>query len=234
MAVKNKRVLVTGGAGALGRIVCARFLREGAIVASSYRTESERISLSDFLQGKLLFLKADVTDEEDVKNMFDKVVREHGGIDILVNTVGGFAPTKLLPEVSADEWDRMMELNLLSTFLCTREALRKMKGNSYGRIINISAKVGISPSAGRVPYAISKAGVNLLTETVAQELKGTGVTINAIAPSIIDTAANRESMPDENHSKWVRPETIADMIVYLCSDEARQISGTIIKAYGDV
>ncbi|HWP82045.1 MAG TPA: SDR family NAD(P)-dependent oxidoreductase [Bacteroidota bacterium] len=234
MPLKNKRVLVTGGTGALGSFLCERFLQEQMKVAATYRSEEKRASFPQFIAKNALLIKADVSNENDVRRLFDDVVSNFGGVDIVVNTVGGYIPTKHLTEVSTEEWERMMNINLRSTFLCTREALKKMKGNSYGRIMNMSAKIGLHPTPGRVAYAISKAGVNMLTEIIAQELKGTGITINAIAPSIIDTAANRESMPDEDHSTWVKPQTIADMILHLCSEEAGQISGNIIKVYGGV
>jgi NAD(P)-dependent dehydrogenase (short-subunit alcohol dehydrogenase family) len=109
-----------------------------------------------------------------------------------------------------------------------------MKGQAYGRITNISAMVGFSPAPGRAPYAVSKAGVSLLTEIVAQEVKGSGITVNAIAPSIIATQANIESMPGEDSSKWVTPDQIADLACYLCSSAAGSITGTTVKAYGGV
>jgi NAD(P)-dependent dehydrogenase (short-subunit alcohol dehydrogenase family) len=107
-----------------------------------------------------------------------------------------------------------------------------MKNQKYGRIVNISAMVGLNPSPGRSAYAISKSAVSLFTDIVGQEQKGSGITINAIAPSIIDTPANRISMPEEDFNRWVKPEHIADIICYLCSEAASDVTGTTIKAFG--
>jgi NAD(P)-dependent dehydrogenase (short-subunit alcohol dehydrogenase family) len=126
----------------------------------------------------------------------------------------------------------MMNINLKAAFLLTREALRRMEKQSYGRIIHISAMIGIRPLPERIPYAVSKASVSLLTELVSQEVGGSGITVNAVAPSIIATPANLASMPAENSSQWVTPDQIADIISFLCSPAAAAINGTTIKAFG--
>jgi NAD(P)-dependent dehydrogenase (short-subunit alcohol dehydrogenase family) len=228
MSVKNRVVLVTGGTGALGSVIAGRCADGGGIVTVTSYQATEKTDTD------IRVVHTDVTDEASVKALFDRVVAESGRIDVLINTVGGFLPKKNLTDLSKGEWDLMMNINLSSTFLCTREALIRMKGQSYGRIINFSAMVGLSPSAGRSAYAISKAGVVILTEVVAQEIKGSGITINAIAPSIIDTPANRSSMPKEDFSRWVPPASIADAILYLCAESSRHISGTTIRAFGGI
>jgi NAD(P)-dependent dehydrogenase (short-subunit alcohol dehydrogenase family) len=232
--LKNKIALVTGGTGALGSIIASRLFDEGGTVFASYVLERELALLSESFRSRVKVLKADVTDENQVEGLYDRVLSDAGRVDIVVNTVGGFLPRRSLQEVSVAEWDLMMNINLKSTFLSVREALRRMRGQPYGRIINISAMVGLNPTAGRAPYAISKAGVSLLTEIVAQEVKGTGITINAIAPSIIATPANLASMPDEDSNKWVKPEEIAELVCYLCSASAGAVTGTTVKAYGGV
>jgi NAD(P)-dependent dehydrogenase (short-subunit alcohol dehydrogenase family) len=232
--LKDKTAVITGGTGALGAVIAQRLIDEGSAVFVSFLFDKELAHLSEVFKRKVKILKADVTDERRVKDLYDVVVRDSSRVDIVVNTVGGFLPRKPVTEVTLSEWELMMNINLKSTFLSTREALRRMQGQRYGRIINISAMVGLSPSPGRAPYAISKAGVSMLTEIVAQEIKGTGITINAIAPSIIATPANLASMPDEDSSKWVKPEEIADLVSYLCTEPAGAISGTTFKAYGGV
>ncbi len=234
MALTDKYALITGGTGALGSVIARRLTEEGATVFATYLLEKELVFLAEQLRNRLTLFKADVTDETQVIGLYDALLTKGPRIDIVVNTVGGFLARKPLMEVSLMEWDLMMNINLKSTFLSTREALRRMQGQPYGRVINISAMVGLSPTPGRAPYAISKAGVSLLTELVAQEVKGTGITVNAIAPSIIATPANLASMPDEDSSKWVKPEEIADVVCYLCSSAAAAITGTTIKAYGGV
>lgn len=234
MSLSDKVALVTGGTGALGSVIAQRLSEEGGVVFISYLFEKELTHLADAFKSRVKIVKADVTDERQVKELYDAVVGSASRIDIVVNTVGGFLPRKPITEVELSEWELMMNVNLKSAFLSTREALRRMRNQRYGRIINISAMVGLSPTAGRAPYAISKAGVSMLTEIVAQEVKGTGITVNAIAPSIIATPANLSSMPDEDSSKWVKPEEIADLVCYLCSGPAGAITGTTFKAYGGV
>ncbi|MBI4428543.1 MAG: SDR family oxidoreductase [Ignavibacteriales bacterium] len=234
MNLEGKIALVTGGTGALGSVIARKFVAERMKVAVSYILENELKHVPDEQKKQLFIFRANVNEEHEVVQLFNAVLAEFGRVDIVVNTVGGFLPTKPISEVSVEEWDRMMNLNLKSTFLCTREALRRMKGATYGRVVNTSAMVGLSPSPGRAAYAISKAAVSLLTEIVAQEVKGTGITVNAVAPSIIRTKANLESMPGEDSSKWVKPEEIAGLICYLCSESAGAITGTTMKAYGGV
>ncbi len=234
LSLDGKRAIVTGSSGALGAIITTRFLAEGALVTASYRDPREKIGMAGTSQTNLFRIQADVTVESQVEGLFAKATEKMRGLDILVNTVGGFLPSKPIGEVSIEEWDRMLSLNLRSTFLCTREAIRRMKGKKFGRIINFSAMTGLRPSPGRAAYAVSKSAVASFTEIAALELKGTGITINAIAPSIVDTDANRISMPDEDHSTWVKPDRIADVICYLCTDAASDVTGTIVKAFGGV
>lgn len=232
MSLHGKTAIITGGSGALGAVIVRRFLDEGMKVAVSYRDPKEFGRLPEKIRTVIDSSQIDVTVESEVQRLFDNAVTKMQKVDILVNTVGGFLPRKPITDVTVEEWDRMMSINLKSVFLCSREALRRMTGQHYGRIVNISAMTGLNPSPGRTAYAISKSAVSLLTDLAGQESKGTGITVNAIAPSIIDTEANRQSMPGEDYSQWVKPEHIADIICYLCSDEARDITGTTIKAVG--
>jgi NAD(P)-dependent dehydrogenase (short-subunit alcohol dehydrogenase family) len=234
MSLSEKYAVVTGGTGALGSVIAGRLAREGAAVFVTYRREEELRGFSSGSTRSIATIKADLTVEADVRQLYEQIISRAGRVDIIVNAVGGFLPRKPITEVTLAEWDSMMEVNLKSTFLSTREALRRMQRQAYGRIINISAMVGLNPTAGRAPYAISKAGVSLLTDVVAQEQKGSGITVNAIAPSIIATPSNLASMPGEDSSKWVKPEEIADLVVYLCSEPAGAITGTTFKAYGRV
>ena len=232
MNLNEKIALVTGGTGGLGSVIARRLCDEGCSVAISYRREVELNRLPQSLKGQVKAFKADVSNEKEVQRLYDSLAGSFAGIDIVVNTVGGYLPQRLIAETSVEDWDLMMSINLKSAFLSTREALRRMQGRPYGRIINIAAMVGLKPAPGRAAYAISKAGVALFTDLAAQETKGSGITVNAIAPSIIATTANLESMPGEDSSKWVAPDQIADLICYLCSPSASAISGTTIKAYG--
>ena len=224
--------LVTGGTGALGSVIADRLSSEGALVTATFLSEQSTNRLPQTMRERVKFIKVDMTHESQVKSLYDSILSASSRVDIVVNTIGGFLPRKPLTEVTVEEWDLMMNINLRTTFLSTREALLRMQGQAYGRIINISAMVGLSPSPGRAPYAISKAGVSMLTDLTAQEVKGSGITVNAIAPSIIATKSNIASMPQEDSSKWVTPEQIADLVCYLCSSAAGSITGTTVKAYG--
>lgn len=234
MALTKKVVLVTGGTGALGQSLVQRFMNEDCKVVSTFISSPPEINGETSTKNRIDFIKADISSEQEVKALFAEVLRRHQRIDIVVNTVGGFAGGKTVRETPLADWNRMMSLNLTTAFLCTREALIRMRGNEYGRIINITAMVALLPTSGKSAYAVSKAGVKLLTEIAALEEKGAGVTVNAIAPSIIATPANLKAMPNEDSTKWVKPEDIADMVCYLCSDAARAITGTTIRAFGGV
>lgn len=234
MKFKGKTTLITGGTGALGHVVAEFFLREGANVATSYLYEDELKRLSDNFRNNVHIIRADVTDDQGVAMLFEQVIAKYGNVDILINIVGGFLPGAKLKDVKTKDWDHMMNINLRSVFLCSREFLQKIGDATYGRIISISAMPVFRPSAGKGPYAVSKAGVYMLTQILGEELKGTGVTANAIAPSVLRTQANMNSMPDENPAKWVAPEEIAEIMLFLCSDGGTSINGTCIPMFGGV
>jgi len=216
----------------LGQAVAESMLREGARVASSYFSEGELKNLPGDLRASLLLVRADVTKEPEVVSLFAEVRKHLGQPEILVNLVGGFLPGEKIAEVELEGWDRMMNLNLRSTFLCSREFLRGRKGADYGRIISIAAMPALKPVAGKGPYAVAKGGVVTLTQVLGEELKGSGVTANAIAPSILDTKANREAMPGENPAAWVVPGDLAETVLHLCSERSGSINGTIIPMFG--
>ncbi len=234
VSLKGKIVLITGGTGALGHVVAERLLQEGCAVATSYIFEDELKRLSETFKKNVIVMRADVTDDEDVSALFHQVLKKFGRVDILINIVGGFIPRCDVKEVKTKDWDHMMNINLRSVFLCSREFLQALGKASYGRIISISAMPVFKPVAGRAPYAVSKAGVMMLTQILGEELKGTGVTANAIAPSILKTQANIASMPDEDASKWVGPEEIAELMLLLCSDKGSSINGVCIPIFGGV
>jgi len=230
--IRNKTVLLTGGTGSLGHVVAEGFTRQGASVATSYIFEDELKRLSADFRKNVLIVRADVAEEEDVAVLFQSVAKKFGRVDILINIVGGFLPRCDFREVKTKDWDHMMNINLRSVFLCSREFLRLLGAASYGRIVSMAAMPALKPSAGRGPYAVSKAGVVLLTQVLGEELKGTGITANAIAPSILKTESNVQSMPDEDSSKWVTPEEVAEMMLFLCSEKAHSINGVCIPMFG--
>ena len=230
--LERKSVLITGGAGALGQATAERFLAEGASVSITYLSEHELKRLSETFKENVFTVRADVTKDGDVAALFHQVIDRFGQVDMLVNLVGGFLPRTMLLDVSSKDWDPMINLNLRSVFLCAREFLHKLPKTDYGRIVSIAAMPALKPTAGRGPYAVSKAGVITLTQVLGEELKGTGVTANAIAPSILKTKANMDSMPQEDFSGWVRLEEIVETIVFLCSENGRSINGVCIPMFG--
>jgi NAD(P)-dependent dehydrogenase (short-subunit alcohol dehydrogenase family) len=179
-------------------------------------------------------VEADVSDEVSVKEFVAHVMKKFGRVDFLVNLAGGYAGGKPIADVSLQEWEGMLELNLKTAFLMSRETLAPMLKQKFGRIITIAAMPAITSGAKKGPYAIAKRGVIALTETIADEVKGSGVTANAIAPSIIATDANKASMPDADFRRWVEPDELADLVLFLCSDAARSINGNTIKVFGGV
>ncbi len=234
MILKNQTVLITGGTGQLGHVVAGKFTQAGCRVASSYLFENELERLTPEFRKSVLTVRADVTKEEEVRTLFQKVQMEFGTVSILINIVGGFLPRKEVATTTVKEWEQMMNLNLHTTFLCSRQYLQQISGRPYGRIISMSAMPALKPSAGRAPYAVSKAGVVILTQVLGEELKGTGITANAIAPSIIRTEANIKSMPNEDSANWVSSEEIAETMIYLCSESAASINGLTIPMFGAV
>ncbi len=231
----GKVAFVTGGTGALGRVVSEALYTEGAALAITYIHDEQAASLPEPLKAektKLALFKADVTDEEQVKSAFRGTVERFGTVDYLLNIAGGYLEKTPIEQLQLKDWEYMMNLNLKSAFLCTREALKIMRKKGSGRIINISAMAAISPSAGRGAYGISKAAVVTLTKIAAEEVKGTDITVNVIAPSVIVTEANVRSSPDADYSKWVKPEEVAELILYLCSDAAHSINGALIEVKG--
>jgi NAD(P)-dependent dehydrogenase (short-subunit alcohol dehydrogenase family) len=228
MPIKGRTAIVTGGAGALGGAIVRAFLEEGANVGVPVRGDTAGLTAPVFVK------HADVSAEADAA-AFVRAVRERfGGVHYLINAAGGYRGGKTIDQVDLDEWESMMAMNLRSMFLMSRAALPLMRSGGTGRIVSISALPAVKPGAKRGPYAVAKQGINTLTEIMADEVKGTGITVNAIAPSIIATEANRASMPDADVSKWVPPEEIAGLVLYLCSDHARSINGNVIRIFGGV
>lgn len=236
-SLQGKVVMVTGGFGALGLHVSRRFLQEGARVALPVRPGSTPAQLPDDLRkaGSAVFIgDADLEREDQVRAFVAKAAAALGPVDILINAAGGYTGGEPIGNVSADTLDRMLSLNLKTAFHACGAVLPSMRERNTGRIITIAAKTALVPAANRGPYAIAKRAVVTLTETIAEEVKGTGITANAIAPAIIVTPANLASMPGAATSGWVTPGELASLMVFLCSDEAKSINGATIRAFGGV
>ena len=235
MTLEGKVALITGGTGALGRPVTAAFAEAGARVAVPYILEAEVPECKTCLGPRtdaVAFLKADVTKESEVQQLVRTVVGHLGRIDILLNLVGGYVGDIPVTELSEADWDRMLTMNLKSVFLCCKHVVPIMQQAGAGRIVNISSRAAIKVFPGISAYAAAKAGLLAFTETLASEVLKAGITVNAILPSVIDTPANRKAMPKTDHSPWVKPEEIARVLLFLCSEAAREISGASIPVYG--
>jgi NAD(P)-dependent dehydrogenase (short-subunit alcohol dehydrogenase family) len=229
-------VLVAGGTGGLGRAVSLAFLNAGDRVIVTYRLDQEFADLKSVAganASRLAGRPVDVTNETAVQELVDGIVAEHGRLDALVNTVGGFAGGKTLWEVDAKVLDQMLALNLRSGFLLSRAAAKAMLKQGKGAIVNIASKAALEHEAGIAAYAASKAAALALMDSLAADLKGSGVRVNSILPSVIDTEANRKAMPRADFAKWPKPEDIARVILFLCSDEAKVIHGASIPVYGN-
>jgi NAD(P)-dependent dehydrogenase (short-subunit alcohol dehydrogenase family) len=232
----GKVVIVAGGTGGLGRAVSLAFLEEGAKVVVTYRDQKE----FDVLQSEsgangssLDGHHVDVTDERVVRQLLDRALAAHGPLDALVNTVGGYAGGVNLWELEAKVFEQMLALNLRSGFVLSRAAIPAMLKQKHGAIVNVASKAALDHAAGASAYAASKAAALALMDSLAAEVRGTGVRVNSILPSVIDTEANRKAMPDADFAKWPKPEEIARVILFLCSDEGRVIHGAALPVYGD-
>jgi len=232
----GKVVLVAGGTGGLGRAVSLAFLEEGAKVAVTYRKPEDLESLQREAGGKATTLdghRVDVTDEAAVRELIEEIVAQHAQLNVLVNTVGGYAGGTKLWELDTKVFEQMLDLNLRSGHALGRAAVRAMLRQGSGAIVNVAAKAAVDHAAGAGAYAASKAAAVALMDSLAADLKGTGVRVNSVLPSIIDTEANRSVMPRADFAKWPKPEEIARVILFLCSEQAKLIQGAAVPVYGD-
>jgi NAD(P)-dependent dehydrogenase (short-subunit alcohol dehydrogenase family) len=218
-----RSVIVTGGFGILGEAVAQGFAAAGDKVARIDFAPSPRSPLA----GAFDIGGIDLTDAASTQAALDQIISAHGGIDVLVNVAGGFA-WETLEGGTIATWAKMQAMNLTTTATITQFALPALKASQAGRIVNIGAGAALKAGAGMGAYAASKSGVHRLTEALAEELAGSGVTVNAILPSTIDTPTNRADMPDADFATWVQPAAIADVIAFLASDAARAITGALI------
>lgn len=233
----GKVVMVGGGTGGLGRAVSLAFLGEGAKVEVTWVVPEEWAELKEVV-GKLggsalRGHEVDVTDEAAVNGVVEGIVAEHGKLDVLVNTVGGYAGGLKLWEMETKAFEKMMALNVRSGYALTRAVTRAMLKQGRGAIVNVAAKAAFDHAAGAAAYAASKAAALAMIDCLAADLKGSGVRVNSILPSIIDTAANRKAMPRADFEKWPKPEDIARVILFLCSEEAKVIQGAAVPVYGE-
>lgn len=235
VSLSDKVVLVAGGTGGLGRAVTMALLEEDARVAVTYRKREEWIALQSAAgnRSSLEGHPVDVTDEAAVGQLVGRILSSHGRLDAMVNTVGAYAGGVKLWELDTRTFDQMIALNLRAGYTLSRAAIAPMLQQKHGAIVNVAAKAAFDHAAGAAAYAASKAAALAMIDSLAADAKGTGVRVNSILPSIIDTEANRKAMPDADFAKWPKPEDIARVILFLLSDDARVIHGAAIPVYGD-
>jgi NAD(P)-dependent dehydrogenase (short-subunit alcohol dehydrogenase family) len=230
MNLANRKIIVTGAFGALG-----------AVVSAATRSAGARVACIDFappskappaVAGCVLVGGVDLGSPAAATTALGSAAQQLGGLDGLVNIAGGFRWEKIADGDIAT-WDSMFNVNVRTAVNAVRAALPLMSSTN-ARIVNIGAAGAIKAAAGMGAYAASKAGVAKLTESLADELKDRGVTVNAVLPSIIDTPVNRADMPTADFDRWVKPEQIADLIVFLLSDRSSAITGALIPITGRV
>lgn len=221
MRLDGKVVLIAGGSGALGQVVAPACVATGAQVITVNR------HLPSMQIKGIVAMAGDVTDEADTRRLVTEVIQKAGRLDVLINLVGGFAEGRV-QDTDITVWQRMLMMNLTAGFLLSRAVLPAMTQQRAGRILHIAAKAAIDPFPGAAAYIVAKSGLAALIRTLALEVAGSGVTVNGVLPSTIDTPNNRKSMPDANPSKWVKPESVARLLVFLASDEASQVNGALI------
>jgi NAD(P)-dependent dehydrogenase (short-subunit alcohol dehydrogenase family) len=234
-ALNDSVAVVTGGGGALGREVVKTLLAEGAAVHVPYVAAEEIGPLHDHVGAmteRLACVEADILDEAAVRQFVAGVQGQCGRIDALVNLVGGFWGGVPVSETSEERWDHMLHLNLKSVFLSCKAVLPLMRARRFGRVVNVSSKAGVRGVGNYAAYSVAKAAVITLTQALAEEGRDDGVCVNAVAPSTIDTMANRQAMPDAEHDRWVSPGEIARVILFLCSADAAVTSGALVPVYG--
>ena len=221
-------MVITGGFGALGSGLAAAARAQGYRLALIDFAPTAPAGLEDFAVSGV-----DLAEPAAAEAAFAKAAAHLGTIDVLVNVAGGFA-WETVADGSLETWDRLYRMNLRSALVASRAALPHLKASKAGRIVNVGANAATKAAMGMGAYAASKSAVARLTESLAEELKGADITVNAVLPSIIDTPANRADMPDADHAAWVTPADLAAVILFLASEPARAVTGVLVPVVGRV
>jgi len=229
MQLQNKRIIVTGAFGTLGAAVVQAALQAGAQVAAIDRADAPPENVD--LENAHRFGGVDLSDAASAKRTIDVAAGALGGLDALVNIAGTFR-WETLAEGKLETWDLLYRINLRTAVAASQAAITHLKRG--GRIVNIGANSALKSGAGVGAYAASKSGVMRFTEALAEELKERDITVNAVLPSTIDTPANRKDMPKADFGKWVKPQQLAEVILFLISDQASAITGALIPVVGRV
>lgn len=224
--MSDRVIAITGGHGVLGRAVVEAALTEGLKVAViDHATHPAP-------EGVLEVGGVDLTDPAQAERAVAAVVDRFGRLDALLNIAGGFVWQTV--DDAEPAWDRMHALNVTTALNASRAALSHLKGAREGRIVNVGSAAALKAGAGMGAYGAAKAGVHALTQALAEELKDTSVTVNAVLPSIIDTPANRQDMPNADPAQWVAPTDLAAVILFLASPASRAMTGALVPVTGRV
>jgi NAD(P)-dependent dehydrogenase (short-subunit alcohol dehydrogenase family) len=226
--MENQVVLITGAQGGLGAFVTAAFLNAGAQVVGT----SRQIDAAAFVHPRFEAIAADLTRPHNAVRLVADALGKFHKIDALVHVAGGFAGGAPIHETDDATWDSMLDLNLRAAINMLRAVLLTMREQGRGRIVAVGSRAGVEPSANIAAYSASKAALVSLMKTAALENRNLGITANVILPSTIDTEANRRSDPKADRSKWVSPEKLAALALFLASDDAAEITGAAIPVYG--
>jgi NAD(P)-dependent dehydrogenase (short-subunit alcohol dehydrogenase family) len=230
----GKMVLITGAAGSLGRATAAAFAKAGAHVALLDRDAAPLAAAFGVEDEKRLFLVADLGSQDAVMAAAEKAGARFGRIDVLCNIAGGFHMGEPVHETTDEVWRQMLELNAGSLVRMGRAVVPGMIARKSGKIVSVAAMGGLTGGARMSAYAASKSAVIRITESMALELRDHGINVNCVLPSTIDTAPNRASMPKADFSRWVAPDALADVILFLASDAARAVNGAALPVVGRV
>jgi NAD(P)-dependent dehydrogenase (short-subunit alcohol dehydrogenase family) len=235
MGLKNRTAIITGATGGLGRVVTRRLAESGAqLVLSGSNTAkldalASELSLAD---GCWLPVAADLTEAAAAQRLLDAALAKFGRVDILLHFVGGWMGGKPVTQVPAADVSTMLQQHLWTTFYLAQAFCPHLAANGWGRIVVVSSPSAGTPPANGLPYAVGKSAQEALIATLAEELKGTGVTANVLRVRAIDLKHERESQPSARNASWTTPEEIAEAVLYLCSDAAGVINGARIPLYG--
>lgn len=232
----EKIVLVAGGTGGLGRAVSLAFLARGACVAVTWRHEDEFRALRNAAAehaNRLAGFQVNVTNTRATEELAEQIMARWIHLDAMVNTVGGYAGGIPLWALAPEALEHMLDLNLRATYALARAVVPSMKARKSGAIVNVASRAAWDHAAGAAAYAASKAAAVALMDSLAADLAGSGVRVNSILPSIIDTEDNRAAMPQADFSKWPKAEAIAEVILFLASDAARVVHGASIPVFGN-
>jgi NAD(P)-dependent dehydrogenase (short-subunit alcohol dehydrogenase family) len=223
--------LVTGGSGSLGQAIVHRLLADGAVVCVPWIVDAERQRLEASLdaerRARVVLERCDVGDDAAMARLVQTLVARHRRIDVLVTGVGGFAGGSLV-ETDRATWDRMLALNLTTAFTAAGAVVPHMIGAGGGRVVMIASRAVVPPAGGFIGYTVAKAGVIALAQALSQEVKGHGITVNAVLPSTMDTPANRAAMPDVDPRSWVPVTAVADAVAALAAESAGHVTGTLL------